>query len=85
MAQIIAHPRAHTERVIQTRVRGRLPKSVTSLRKVRSDLSMAEFEAHLLQRQIAAAQDVLARLDYARTATLSDLVRLQSQTQMVQR
>lgn len=85
MAQIIAHPRAHTERVIQTRVRGRLPKSVISLRKVRSDLSMAEFKAHLLQRQIAATQDILARLDCASTAALSELVRLQSQTQMVKR
>lgn len=52
MAQIFEHPHAQFDRVIQTRIRGRLPKSVTSLYRVRQDRSFAEYKAQCLQEEI---------------------------------
>ena len=54
MADIITHPRARSERVIQTRVRGRLPKSVPSLGNVRSEMRIAQYKAKQVAERIAA-------------------------------
>lgn len=53
MAQIFEHPHAQFDRVIQTRIRGRLPKSVTSLYRVKQDRRIAEYKAQCLQDEIA--------------------------------
>ena len=53
MADIIEHPRARPERVIQTRKAGRLPKSVVSLGTIRRDRSFAAYMARSLQEEIA--------------------------------
>ena len=50
MAEIIQHPRARSERVIQTRVRGRLPNAVPTLWKIRSAKRIAKLEQKLEQK-----------------------------------
>ena len=53
MAQVIQHPRAKSERVIQLRTVGRLPKSVISLGTFRRDRNFANYEAWRIQEEIA--------------------------------
>jgi hypothetical protein len=61
MADIIAHPRARTERVVQTRIRGRLPKAVPSLWKVRHKKNSAAYEAEEITKEIASYNDAIGR------------------------
>ncbi len=55
MAHIIPHPRARSERVIQTRKAGRLPKSIVSIGTVQRDRSFARYMEQRRQEEIAAA------------------------------
>lgn len=64
MAQIIEHPRAKTERVVQTRIRGRLPKAVPTLWRVRSNKRMAQYEAEQIAERIAAYNDAIERASH---------------------
>jgi hypothetical protein len=54
MAHIVPHPRARSERVIQTRTAGRLPKSIVSLGTVKRDRSFARYMEQRRQEEIAA-------------------------------
>lgn len=66
-AQIIEHPRAKSERVIQTRKRGRLPRSVGNLRNRQLSRQIAIRRAKELAEQIAKYQANIAQAeDYAR-------------------
>lgn len=60
MAQIIAHPRAPAERVIQTRIRGRLPRTVVSLSRVRRDSGIAAYVADQARREVEELRTSLA-------------------------
>lgn len=84
MAIIIAHPRAQTERVIQTRTVGRLPKTVISLANVRGELRMAAYKAHLLHEEITTTQNALAALDRAGASMRMELARMQQQARRAQ-
>lgn len=74
MADVIQHPRAQSERVIQTRTRGRLPKSVPSLWRLRSAKRMAQYEAEQIDERIAAYNDAIERaLQYVKECRLTIL------------
>ncbi len=61
MADIIEHPRARPDRVIQTRIRGRLPKAVPSLWRARSNKRMAQYEAEQIAEKISAYNEAIER------------------------
>lgn len=84
MADIITNPRAQSERVIQTRIRGRLPKSVPSLYNVRRDRRFAAYEAQCLQDEITTTQNALAALERAGSNMRMELARMQQQARRVQ-
>lgn len=53
MAQIIQHPNAKAERVVQTRIAGRLPKSIPSLWAIRQNQRYAAYIERVKQEEIA--------------------------------
>lgn len=59
MAQIIAYPRANPVRVVQTRIRGRLPRTVVSLSRVRRDRRFDAYVAEQAREEIEQLRGAL--------------------------
>ena len=81
MAQIIQHPHAGKPPVIQTRTRGRLPKRVTSLWRIRSDRSYASYCARVMQEEIQKKLTAAAEWEKVGNMLSYDAAALQSRFQ----
>lgn len=65
MAQIINHPNAHLERVTQTRINGRLPRTVTNLRTYRRECQHENNLKNEAEKAISSARTTVAILGEA--------------------
>lgn len=81
MAQIIQHPHAGSPPVVQTRIRGRLPNYITSLRTLRNARSYAAYSARVLQEQINKKLAAASELENVGQALRYDAAALQSRLQ----